>query len=106
MEPIGEEKESFIAVVREKLRNTAYMKAIYVGLGPIGQKILNLPALSKAVQITVHRNDDDPIESYTAIAPASMLTGVSTHQAVWIGLESREAADKRVWIVTSIEPLL
>lgn len=105
MDPMPGEAESFIAVVRDFKKTTAKLDALYQGLGDLGRKMMGLPAPSMARQITVEKNDLDPVESYTAVLPSDLVEGVVVGQMVWIELEARHAADRSAWVTTSLSPL-
>jgi len=105
MDPMPSEHESFIGVVRDLKTETAKLSALYDGLGDIGRKMLGLPPRSQARQITVEKNDLDPIESYTAVLPSDLAQGAVVGQMVWIELEARHAADRSAWVATSFSAL-
>jgi hypothetical protein len=105
MDPMPGEVESFIGVVREMSIKTTKLDALYDGLGSMGQKALGLPARSNAVQLTIEKNDLDPVESYTVVAERKLTLGIHPKHMVWVGLEARHIPDRNTWIVTSIESL-
>jgi hypothetical protein len=93
-----DEELSLIGIVRELIGDTSKLRAVYAGIGELGQKVLGLPAASKVVQVTVVDTRDEPHESYTclvdkgkmepAIKPGVMvfvlLKGYITPSPVWI----------------------
>ncbi|MBB1177723.1 hypothetical protein [Brevundimonas aurantiaca] len=113
MDPMPGEVESFIGVVRDVKADTSRLETLYQGLGDLGRKLLDLPARTAARQITVEKNDLDPIESYTAVTSRDLLSGigigigvgVGVGQMVWVELEARHAADRSAWVVTSLGDL-
>ncbi len=105
MDPMPGEHESFIGVVRDINVKTTRIDQLYADLGDLGRKLLDLPARSAARQITVEKNDLDPVESYTAIVPAGLLDGVQVGQIVWLELSARHAADRAAWVVVSLGTL-
>jgi hypothetical protein len=62
MDPIDEEL-SLIGIVREQIRDTSKLRAVYAGIGGLGQKMLGLPAVSKVLQITVLDTWAEPHET-------------------------------------------
>jgi hypothetical protein len=102
MDPMPGEAESFIGIVRDVLKSSARLDNLYDGLGDVGRKMLNLPPKSAARQITLEKNDLDPVESYTAVLPAELADGVSASRMVWVSLEARHAADRSAWLVADL----
>lgn len=105
MDPMPGEQESFIGVVRDLKTNTSKLDILYHDLGDLGRKIMGLPVRSAARQITIEKNDLDPIESYTAVLPSDLAQGVGVGQMVWMELEARHAADRSAWVTTSLTTL-
>ncbi|ALJ09503.1 MAG: hypothetical protein ACT6TH_13750 [Brevundimonas sp.] len=105
MDPMPGEHESFIGVVRDLKVDTTRIKELYADLGDLGRKLLDLPARGAARQITIEKNDLDPIESYTAVAPVDLLQGVGVGEMVWVELSARHGADRSAWVVVSLGAL-
>ncbi len=105
MDPMPGEVESFICVVRELQASTDRLKTLYAGLGDLGRKLLDLPALSAVCQVTLEKNDLDPVETYTAVLPKALAAGVGVSRIVWVELHAAHGADRSAWVVTSLTPL-
>lgn len=105
MDPMPGEVETFIGVVREVEKETARLKDLYASLGDIGRKLFGLPARSKAIQLTVWRNDDSPVESYTAIVDRDLAVGLERGGAVWLQIVAKDHAGTSAWVVSAIHAL-
>ena len=105
MDPMPGEVETFIGVVRALSAKTAKLASLYEGLGDMGRKHLGLPAQSKAIQITIERNEDDPVESFTCVATLAETKAVHVGQLVWATIEARQASTTSIWLVTGLHVL-
>jgi hypothetical protein len=104
MDPMDEEL-SFVGIVREQISETSKLRAVYAGIGELGQKMLGLPAVSKVLQITVVDTRDEPHESYTCLVDkGKMESAIKTGAMVFVLIKGY-VIPSPVWIVKEINTI-
>lgn len=103
MDPLADEVMSVLGVVRDIQSNTARIKEIYAGLGNLGQQVLGLPPLSRAIALTIVDAEGEPNESYTCLADKNELDkDIKVGVMVWAMLEAKVTKSLAVWLATEI----
>lgn len=103
MDPMPDEKITFIGVIRERHSGTARIKELYATLGTIGRKMLNLPSERNAVQLTIVDTEGEPQESYSGIADGSRLErGLTEGVMVWVEMVGKVYPSASAWVITDV----
>jgi hypothetical protein len=106
MQPFQGDEQSFIGVVRELKTKTAKIAQLYASVGNVGAKALDLPAQSKAIQLTIVDTAGEPKESFTCIVDQKVLgSAVGEGVMVFATLVAKSAPAALFWLATSVEPL-
>lgn len=104
MDPMDEEL-SFIGIIRDQIADTAKLRSVYDGIGDLGQKMLGLPVVSKALQITIVDTQDEPHESYTGLVDkGKMDPDIQTGMMVFVQIKGYSVPGP-VWIVKEINAI-
>jgi hypothetical protein len=102
--PVGGEKCSLLAVVRELLSRTNQTERVRT-LGGVGAKFLRLPK-GPFWQVTLVVNSERPNLTYTCILPQRLgLPKDAKNKMVFAQIQGRVAGEHAIWLVTDIRLL-